>query len=156
MVNEKKIDLKFLTQFEHLQKEYLEVERKREKLQTELEKLESEGTVKDTVSGGSGGKQHFVVEGFPMAMYSRKKTLLYKRIMTAEKLEEKICADILTIEEFIARIDDSYMRRVFDMRVIGRMKWQEIANKIGGGNSSDDVRKQFYRFIKKMERENGK
>ena len=103
MVNEKKIDLKFLTQFEHLQKEYLEVERKREKLQTELEKLESEGTVKDTVSGGNGGKQHFVVEGVPMAMYSRKKTMLYKRIMTAEKLEEKINQDKQLLEELKAK-----------------------------------------------------
>lgn len=147
---EKKITLKFLSQLEHLQKEYLEEERKIEKLKKELDKLEAEGTVKDTVSGGMGGTQHFVVEGFPVAAYSRKKTNLYRRIMNAEALQERIESDILTIEEFVAKIDDSCIRRIFDMRVIGKMKWDDIADTIGGGNTADDVRKKFTRFIERM------
>ena len=49
-------------------------------------KIGEEGTVKDTVSGGMGGIQHFVVEGMPVPELSRKRLLLNKRGDDEEKI----------------------------------------------------------------------
>lgn len=45
----------------------------------------------------------------------------------------------------IMEIDDSLMRQICLYRCIDCLTWQEVANKIGGGNTCDSVRKKFNR-----------
>ena len=62
-----------LKQYNDLVKEKQEIQAAIDKIQRELDKMEAEGyTEKDSVTGGNGGKQHFVVEGFPYPAYSEK------------------------------------------------------------------------------------
>ena len=69
-----------LKQYNDLVKEKQEIQAAIDKIQRELDKMEAEGyTEKDSVTGGNGGKQHFVVEGFPYPAYSQKRTLLLVR-----------------------------------------------------------------------------
>ena len=59
-----------LKQYNDLVKEKQEIQAAIDKIQRELDKMEAEGyTEKDSVAGGNGGKQHFVVEGFPYPAY---------------------------------------------------------------------------------------
>ena len=53
------------------------------------------------------------------------------------------------VEEFISSVDDSMMRRIINLRFIEKMSWGKIANKIGGGNTEDSIKKAFYRFMEK-------
>ena len=56
------------------------------------------------------------------------------------------------IEEFIDNIDDSLTRRIFEYRYIkGKVmpSWQTVAFKVGGGNTTDSVRKAHERFLRK-------
>ena len=56
------------------------------------------------------------------------------------------------IEEFIDNIDDSLTRRIFEHRYInGKVmpSWQSVAFKVGGGNTTDSVRKAHERFLRK-------
>jgi len=41
------------------------------------------------------------------------------------------------LERYIAGIDDSLIQQIFTLRFINRLSWQQVANRIGGGNTAD-------------------
>lgn len=53
------------------------------------------------------------------------------------------------IMRYVACIDDSLMRQVIMYRHLDMMTWRDIAQKIGGGNSEDGIRKMYERFLDK-------
>lgn len=136
-----------LSQYIDLQEEIKEVRQKIRKLESDIEKIEKEGNVVDSVSGGSGGTQHFRIEGFPYPDYSRKRTLLYSRKATLQLLEDDLLQKNNEVEEFIASVQDSRMRRIINLRFIEKLPWNIVAGRIGGGNTEDSVRKAFERFM---------
>ena len=138
-----------LTQYADLQQECKEVRWKIEKLERQIEKIESDGNVVDKVRGGNGGLQSFKIEGFPYPEYSRKKTLLYARKATLSELEMELLETLNDVEEFITSIKDSHIRRIINLRVIDGLSWSKVADRIGGGNTDDSVRKTFDRFMEK-------
>ncbi len=52
---------------------------------------------------------------------------------------------------YIDTIEDSLLRRIFMYRFYDGLSWLAVANKIGGGNTEDSVKKQVYRFLIKNE-----
>ncbi len=66
------ISKNILIQYSDMKEEIKDLHRRIEQLERELYKMEEEGTVKDTVTGGLGGTQHFVVEGLPAPALRRK------------------------------------------------------------------------------------
>ena len=142
------VSKEILIQYSDLQQECKEVREKIEKLENQIEKIESDGAVVDKVRGGDGGLQSFKIEGFPYPEYSRKKTLLYARKATLSELEMELLETLNQIEEFIASIKDSHIRRIVNLRVIDGLSWNEVARRIGG-NTEDSVRKAFERFMEK-------
>lgn len=114
-------------------------------------------TVKDKVSGGMGGIQHFEIEGIPAKRNKNKKTdllskklLLNKRKATLEKLEIELLRQTNEIDEFISSIDDSRIRRIIHLRFVRGLPWNKVADQIGGGNTEDSVRMAFHRFMKNI------
>ena len=81
------ISKEILTQYSDLQEEVKEVRNRIESTEKQIAKIEEEGNVIDTVSGGTGGIQHFKIDGFPYPEYSRKKSLLYVRKAALVNLE---------------------------------------------------------------------
>lgn len=136
-----------LVQYADLQQECKEVREKIEKLEKQIERIEKDGNVVDKVRGGIGGLQSFKIEGFPYPEYSRKKTLLYARKATLSELEMELLETLNEVEEFIASIKDSHIRRIISLRVVNGLSWNKVANHIGGGNTEDSVKKAFYRFM---------
>lgn len=137
-----------LIQYADLQKESKEIRGRIEKLEEQIERIESQGAVIDKVSGGEGGIQSFKIEGFPYPEYSRKKTLLYARKATLSELELEIIETLNEVESFISTVKDSHMRRIITLRVVDGLTWNQVASKIGG-NTEDSVRKAFDRFMEK-------
>ena len=140
------VSKEILIQYSDLQQECKEVREKIEKLERQIAKIEADGAVVDKVRGGLGGLQSFKIEGFPYPEYSRKKTLLYARKATLSELEMELLETLNEVEEFIASISDSRIRRIVNLRVIDGLSWNEVARKIGG-NTEDSVKKAFYRFM---------
>lgn len=136
-----------LTQYADLQQECKEVREKIKKLEKQIEKIESDGNVIDKVRGGEGGLQSFKIEGFPYPEYSRKKTLLFARKATLSELEMELLETLNEVETFISSVKDSHMRRIISLRVVDGLSWNKVADKIGGGNTEDSVKKAFYRFM---------
>lgn len=140
------VSKEILIQYSDLQQECKEVREKIEKLERQIAKIEADGAVVDKVRGGLGGLQSFKIEGFPYPEYSRKKTLLYARKATLSELEMELLETLNEVEEFIASISDSHIRRIVNLRIIDGLSWNEVARKIGG-NTEDSVKKAFYRFM---------
>lgn len=141
------ISKEILIQYSDLQEEVKEVRTRIDKTEKQIAKIEAEGSVIDTVSGGSGNTQHFKIEGFPYPEYSRKKTLLYARKATLASLEMELLETLNQVEEFIASLDDSRIRRIITLRFIDNLSWNKVADRIGGNNTEDSVKKAFYRFM---------
>lgn len=141
------ISKEILIQYSDLQEEVKEVRERIERTERQITKIEEDGNVIDTVSGGGGGIQHFKIEGFPYPEYSRKKTLLYARKATLASLELELMEMLNQVEEFIASVDDSRMRRIITLRFIDNLSWNKVADRIGGNNTEDSVKKAFYRFM---------
>ena len=58
----------------------------------------------------------------------------------------------IDIENFVDGIEDSFVRRIFEYRYIkGKVmpSWKTVADKIGGGNTTDSVRMIHNRFFYK-------
>ena len=144
------VSKEILIQYADLQQEVKEIRQKIEKLENQIAKIEEQGAVKDKVRGGIGGLQSFQIEGFPYPEYSRKKTLLYARQATLSELEMQLLETLNDVEEFISSINDSHIRRIVNLRYIEKLSWNEVANRIGGGNTEDSVRKILERFLEKQ------
>lgn len=151
-----------LDQYSDLRKEIEEVQEKISKLDAEIDRLEKRireiengEIVKDKVRGGEGGNQSFNIEGVPQKEYEQKKTALYskkllliQRKTTLELLKLEIEEKKNDVEKYIASIDDSRMRRIVNMRFIENLSWNQVADRIGGGNTEGSVKMAFQRFMR--------
>lgn len=153
---------KILLQYMNMKREAVEIRDKVKRLRREVGKLENsldsmvrhKDLVKDKVYGGYGGTQGFVIEGFPTEEYDHKKSLLMskklllnQRITAWEEFETKLSEAVSEVESYIRGIDDSYIRRIINLRVVENLTWEMVAARIGGGNSEETVKKHFWRFV---------
>lgn len=136
-----------LRQYADLLSERDEVRGRIERLEREVDKIVQEGTVKDVVSGGMGGTQHFVIEGIAAPDYERKTRLLHQRKARLMQLEGDIDQTVADVEAFIIAIPDSLTRRIFTMRFVDGKKWRDVAQSIGGNNTEDSVKKVYQRYM---------
>lgn len=150
-----------LGQYSSLVKEYGEVrekiERNRRRIEQigkKIESIECEGVVKDKVYGGEGGVQGFVIEGYASGDYSHQKSSLLQQELQLlknqailEDLSMRIAEERNEIEEFIAHVDDSHIRRILNFRLVQGLQWDDIAARIGGGNTAISVRVAYHRFV---------
>ena len=63
--------------------------------------------------------------------------------------KEMCIAHYNQIMRYVASIDDSFIRQIITYRHVDMMKWRDIAQKIGGGNSEDGIRKAYTRYLEK-------
>lgn len=52
-----------------------------------------------------------------------------------------------SIEAYIDRIDDMLVHRIAEERVIKNKTFREIAEELGGKNTTESVRKMYYRYV---------
>lgn len=57
-------------------------------------------------------------------------------------------AELKRLISYIARIDDALTRRIFELRYIEKCSWEQVAGRIGGGNTPESVRKRHTRYLK--------
>lgn len=71
--------------------------------------------------------------------------------MLEDAIQQKIEQSI-KINDFILNIDDAQLRQIMFLRFVKRLSWQAVANRIGGGNTADGVRKRCNRYVRKSEK----
>lgn len=124
------ISKNILKQYRYLLKEIPDLERRIKIIQNQLQKLESEGVVVDKVSGGQGGREHFKIEGFPIAKYSKKKTRLLFQMMRYEQIVSELSEIESDVCHFIDSIPDARSRMIFRFYYEDGMSQQSIAMKM--------------------------
>lgn len=138
-----------LAQYCDLKEEVKDLRRRIANKQKELDKIEDEGTVTDSVKGGYGGIQHFKISGFPYPEYSRKKTALYLYKAQLEYTELELLELTNEVEDYIQSLSDSRMRRILRHRFMDSDEptWYQVAMRIGGKATEDSIKKEFQRFM---------
>ena len=144
------ITKELLSQYTSLLRERDEVAASIERLERRIAKMEDEGTVIDSVRGGYGGIQRFVIEGFPNDDIERKRGLLRVRKLHLEALEKQILFQINEIEEFMRSIPNSPIRMIVRLRYIDDLQWDEVAERFGSGYTKDAVRMMLDRYLEKQ------
>lgn len=91
--------------------------------------------------------------GMPGSGRKSDKTAIGAEIADLEKIIEsknQMCiAYYNQLMRYVASLDDSFLRQIVTYRNIDMMKWRDIAQKIGGGNSEDGIRMAYNRFLEK-------
>lgn len=67
-----------------------------------------------------------------------------------EYIEKEIRLQKSKVEEFVATIDDYYLRTLFRLRFERGLSWKEVANIVGGRNSEESVKSACYRYLRKV------
>lgn len=52
------------------------------------------------------------------------------------------------LERYIREIPDSLTRAIFELRFMECLSWDQVAVRVGGGNSLGGVKKRCYRYLK--------
>lgn len=55
------------------------------------------------------------------------------------------------LERYIADVEDSLTRWILTLRFINGLPWEQVALHIGGGNTTEGVKKRCYRYLKSTE-----
>lgn len=84
----------------------------------------------------------------PIALIEERATS-FRTNETFASLEMELLETLNQVEEFIAGVDDSRIRRIITLRFIDNLSWNKVADRIGGNNTEDSVRKAFTRFMEK-------
>ena len=145
------ISKEILIQYSDLQQEIIELQDRKKALEKQFKSFLDGGTDTDMVTGGSGGIQHFKIEGFPIVAYERARNSLQKNIQRIEDKYTELLELQNDVEEYIESIEDSRMRRIIRMRFLDKLTWNQVADNIGGGNTEDSVRMAFNRFIEEKQ-----
>lgn len=124
------MDKNILIQYVDMVEEIKDLRRRIHELENQIDRIKEEGAVKDTVSGGMGGTQHFVVEGFPVPEYSRKMMLLRSRKAMLEELEAELLELTNQVEEYIGSIKKSELRIMFRLYYIDGLTWIQVAHQM--------------------------
>lgn len=146
-----------LIQFSDMKEEIKDLRRRIDKLERELYKMEEEGTVKDTVTGGLGGTQHFVVEGLPAPAISRKALQIKTRKEKAAKMEGELLELVCQVEDYINGMPTSELRIMFRLYYVDNLSWPQVAMRMNSmfpkrriAYTDKSCQKKHERFLKKV------
>lgn len=96
------------------------------------------------------------LSGFPGGGRRSDKTAIAAEIADLKAIlnakHEMCIAHYNKLTRYVMDIDDSLMRQIITYRCIDLMKWRQIAQKIGGGNTEEGVRKAYARFVERLEK----
>ncbi len=70
---------------------------------------------------------------------------------TERKIREKLVElerERIKVMNYILNIEDPQTRLIFKLRCLNLLSWNAVADRVGGMNSEDSVKKRFYRHLK--------
>ena len=143
-----------LVQYADLLEEQKDLQERIQKARNQLKKIEEgENCVVDTVQGSTNDVRYapclITIRGVDSPGYSRKRSALREYIVKLENLERKILEQLAQVQEYIERIENSRIRRIFTYRYIDNLKWYQVAQQMGGKCTVESVRKEHDRFLEK-------
>lgn len=133
-----------LLQLYDIRKEIKDLENRINKLELKSKQVISD-SVESTTKAFPFMMTHERIEGINIKV---SKTLeKYKTLL--EDRYDKLLEIQLNVETFIDNIPTSRLRRIFTMRYIDQLSWDDIASAISPRATADSVRLEHNRFLKK-------
>lgn len=152
------MDKNVLIQYTDMIEEVKDIRKRILQTEKQISRIEEEGTVKDTVSGGMGGIQHFVVEGMPVPELSRKKLLLNKRKAMLIEKENELLELMNQAEEYIETIEKSELRIIFRLYFLDGLSYPKVADHMNQmfpkrriKYTDENIRKKIQRYFESVQ-----
>lgn len=132
------MNLAELNGLRHLDEEILEIEEQIERLRTDAERCSQILSDMPRTSGVSDkiGRIASDIADYTSLLVDTK----------AERIKKS-----QEIHAFILEIPDEQTRRAFYLRFVQCLRWEEVARRLGGGNSADGARMRVVRYLNEME-----
>ncbi len=91
-------------------------------------------------------------DGMPHAHEAARRTenlsiILEGQQKDVDRLEKIVSRSEAPVRDFIAEIDDNRTKLIFSLRFLCGMKWESVADYIGGKNTVDAVKMTCYRYL---------
>ena len=151
------MDKNVLIQYCDMKEEIKDLRRRITETERQIWKIAEEGTVKDTVSGGMGGIQHFVVEGMPVPELSRKRLLLNKRKAILLEKENELLELTMQVDEYIETIEKSELRIIFRLYFLDGLSYPKVADHMNQmfpkrciKYTDENIRKKIQRYFENV------
>ena len=118
-----------------------------------LEKAIAKIDYEYVTDGVKGSSKHFpfiehniMITGADVKGHNRKARRLKAQL---EQRKDDLLNKRVEIEEFIDTIDDSFIRQIIALRYISGFQWEQVAASLGAGYTTDCIKRQYERFMKK-------
>ena len=151
------MDKNVLIQYCDMKEEIKDLRRRITETEKQIFRIAEEGTVKDTVSGGMGGIQHFVVEGMPVPELSRKRLLLNKRKAILLEKENELLELTMQVDEYIETIEKSELRIIFRLYFLDGLSYPKVADHMNQmfpkrciKYTDENIRKKIQRYFENV------
>ena len=151
------MDKNALIQYCDMKEEIKDLRRRITETEKQIFRIAEEGTVKDTVSGGMGGIQHFVVEGMPVPELSRKRLLLNKRKAILLEKENELLELTMQVDEYIETIEKSELRIIFRLYFLDGLSYPKVADHMNQmfpkrciKYTDENIRKKIQRYFENV------
>ncbi len=152
------MDKNVLIQYTDMIEEVKDIRKRILQTEKQISRIEEEGTVKDTVSGGMGGIQHFVVEGMPVLELSRKRLLLNKRKAMLLEKENELLKLTMQVDECIETIEKSELRIIFRLYFLDGLSYLKVADRMNQifpkrriKYTDENIRKKIQRYFENVQ-----
>ena len=119
-----------LIQYKSLKSEIEKMKIDIKKTEDSIENLVREGVVEDKVYGGLGGIQGFKIEGFPLAIYEKRRNLLRKKVDRLSAKENELLELVENMETLVDNIPVSRDRVIFRALYFEGKTQQQIADEL--------------------------
>lgn len=119
-----------IIQYRSLLEEIKKIKIDIKKTEDSIAKLIQEGVVEDKVYGGLGGIQGFKIEGFPVAIYEKRRNLLRRKVDRLSTKENDLLELVESIETMIDNIPVSRDRVIFRSLYFDGKTQQQIADEL--------------------------
>lgn len=119
-----------LIQYKSLKSEIEKMKIDIKKTEDSIENLVREGVVEDKVYGGLGGIQGFKIEGFPVAIYEKRRNLLRKKVDRLSAKENELLELVENMETLVDNIPVSRDRVIFRALYFEGKTQQQIADEL--------------------------
>lgn len=99
----------------------------------------------ETVYGGIAGEDNAGIADktatTAVMIAELKETIVQKQL--------RVMSERIRLEQYIANVDDSFVRQVLTLRFVDGYSWKKVAMEVGGGNTADNVRMSCKRYLRR-------
>lgn len=124
------VSKELMSQYKSIKSEIEKMKIDIKKTEDSIAKLVREGVVEDKVYGGLGGIQGFKIEGFPLAIYEKRRNLLRKKVDRLSAKENELLELVENMETLVDNIPVSRDRVIFRALYFEGKTQQQIADEL--------------------------